>query len=403
MPTGTVKWYKADAGFGTISTDNGGPDLFVHHTRITGTGFRFLLAGEPVEFDVGEDPKKGSVAVNVRPPSSRLNGRVENFDHQKGFGTIKRSDSGELVFFHFKNILSTGQGRTTAEPGEEVQFTLGTRKTGALQALLVKRADSRAPLLRFADMGDDRKWLDLLSGKAEPENWNHSVSSGSNRYKPVLYSYIVHTFARLEQEDAGATGKKIAMGRAGASPYACFNTGLVTKHQEEIFALFSGKTPGQDGRKWRLAGFHAESDHAMLGKFERLPEIANYFDDASVLLYDRSCELYIDVEHIIQDNIKRFPEELRSKEHLARNSLHAARVQTGKRVNRNYKAAVPQFHRGAVQLLLPLCLVEPARADLALVVTKHDRQYRGETVLTLDMAYNNARLICRPDSDWLKA
>ena len=55
-----------------------------------------------------------------------------------------------------------------------------------------------------------------------------------------------------------------------------------------------------------------------------------------------------------------------------------------------------------IQLLLPLCLNQPDRADLALVVDKVGNSYRGNTVLTLDMAYRNARLITRPDSDWLR-
>ena len=62
---------------------------------------------------------------------------------------------------------------------------------------------------------------------------------------------------------------------------------------------------------------------------------------------------------------------------------------------------LPQYHRGQLQLLLPLCLSRPEQADLALVVVKVEQVYRGSTVLTLDMAYNNARLIARPDTEWL--
>ena len=54
-----------------------------------------------------------------------------------------------------------------------------------------------------------------------------------------------------------------------------------------------------------------------------------------------------------------------------------------------------------MQLLLPLCLLKPDVADLALVVARVGDAYHGSTVLTLDMAYNNARLLARPDSEWL--
>jgi hypothetical protein len=53
-------------------------------------------------------------------------------------------------------------------------------------------------------------------------------------------------------------------------------------------------------------------------------------------------------------------------------------------------------------LLLPLCLNTKAKADLALVIEKENGVYRASTCLTLDMAINNARLIAKPDDEWLK-
>jgi hypothetical protein len=72
------------------------------------------------------------------------------------------------------------------------------------------------------------------------------------------------------------------------------------------------------------------------------------------------------------------------------------------RVRRNYKAAIPQYYRGKIQLLLPLCLTQPDVADLTLVVENHGAFYLASTCLTLDMAYNNARQLARPDRDWLQ-
>jgi CspA family cold shock protein len=60
---GTVKWFSEEKGYGFIQRE-GGPDVFVHHTAIQGTGFRKLKEGERVEFDVVEDPK-GLKAQNV--------------------------------------------------------------------------------------------------------------------------------------------------------------------------------------------------------------------------------------------------------------------------------------------------------------------------------------------------
>jgi len=64
METGVVKWFSEEKGFGFITPDNGGKDLFVHHSGIAGRGFKALQEGQKVEFEVGEG-QKGPCATNV--------------------------------------------------------------------------------------------------------------------------------------------------------------------------------------------------------------------------------------------------------------------------------------------------------------------------------------------------
>ena len=67
MNTGTVKWFNADKGFGFISNDNGGDDVFVHFSSIMIEGFKTLDEGQKVQYDVEQDPKNASKmrAINV--------------------------------------------------------------------------------------------------------------------------------------------------------------------------------------------------------------------------------------------------------------------------------------------------------------------------------------------------
>ncbi len=68
--TGKVKFFDSVKGFGFITPDQAGDDLFVHQTSILAQGFRSLAEGEPVEFDVSEDKSKGKTfATNVTGPN----------------------------------------------------------------------------------------------------------------------------------------------------------------------------------------------------------------------------------------------------------------------------------------------------------------------------------------------
>lgn len=64
--TGTVQWFSSEKGFGFIEPDDGGKDLFVHHSEIKMDGYRSLEEGQAVEFDVGQG-QKGPCATNVIP------------------------------------------------------------------------------------------------------------------------------------------------------------------------------------------------------------------------------------------------------------------------------------------------------------------------------------------------
>ncbi len=66
MATGTVKWFNDSKGFGFITPDDGGDDLFAHFSAIVSTGFKTLKEGQRVSFEITQGPK-GKQASNIQP------------------------------------------------------------------------------------------------------------------------------------------------------------------------------------------------------------------------------------------------------------------------------------------------------------------------------------------------
>ena len=160
---------------------------------------------------------------------------------------------------------------------------------------------------------------------AEPENWDYRLTK-SDRSKPILYSYLRYTFARLEEED------KVQTTPDGL--FAAFNTGLVTINQKEIYAFFR-PNPKPDRQPWKLIGFRQGTDRDFLSAFGgSLPALADYFEDPTVLLYDRRLELHVNIDHVLE-RIDRFPESLAI---ITTRPLSSSRAQKCSAERRGYTA-----------------------------------------------------------------
>lgn len=199
------------------------------------------------------------------------------------------------------------------------------------------------------------------------------------------------------------------MGFTPANSHACFNTGLVTKNLEPIFAFFeANRNPNPNGghSPFCFKAFLRKSDYQLLKTFPDVrPDIADFFQKPEDLIFDPRCKLIPQIDHIIQDNLNRFPAHIQCLDsNEIRRRLDGAIEEVKKRVKTNYKLAVPQFYNNRIQLLLPLNMTPGSpNPDLALAIHKISQDtYTARTCLTLKMAYNNARLIVKPQSVWLK-
>lgn len=239
--------------------------------------------------------------------------------------------------------------------------------------------------------------LNYLANMAQAEQWDYKGTTD----KQILYNYLCYTYDRIKMENkVEITDDKSAM---------CFNTGLLTEHGADIYAYFvkNNNSYRKEGQNWFLYGFKQRSDSEMR-VFIKYPDIADYFTSPADFIYDKTMELSIDYDHIIDDNYDRFVSVGLTDKYMINGLLENAVKRIVEKVKRNYKLAIPQYYtdkttnESKIQLLLPLFLQSKDVADLALVVDKGEYRYIGKTILTLEWAYVNSRRIVRPDVDWLK-
>ena len=304
------------------------------------------------------------------------------------------------------------------------------------------RRDSPGKMLeRFAFLGSWSSFLGQLADKALPEVW--SFEGEDQRDYAILQKYIQYTFYRLNLEDKVCISEDERI--------AAFNTGLVDEHYDDIYACFVPNLSDVPGAaKWRFQDFCTAAGRGtgkwLVDAFNPLPQPASYFERKEDLLFDLDKDILPDFHHIIVDNTKRLPLDfLREEFHgypeavalvddaakavdrfqrdgimsrisqllddnsklfnRLRNRLQDAIDLAIKQVRWNYKTAIPCFFptRNVMSLMLPLCLEDDGRADAALVVElTRSGVYQGQTILTLQQAYLDARLVCRPNSEWLQ-
>lgn len=418
MPSGILKTSFNERGFAFIDGSehgDGGQDIFLHIRGLAnGEESDRYVRGVRVEFDLElvdigghEKPQarnvrlvEGAVEADRAPELAKvdLRGRLK-FWHANGYGFLKDEDSGDDFY-----VSSTSVPGRYLRNGDIVEFDVEKQEHDRSQAVNIRVVGwnpTDDPFDDQLDMGNPR-WVEQLAAEAEKEPWNYPENPAQDSFA-ILRSYIKYTFLRLNDLESHVPV-------TGDGTYLSFNTGLVTSFQEPIFAVFSRRPEDQVGPPWRLRGFERASSASFLRLFgANIPPLAWYFDEPSQLVYDTGASLNVNVEHVPHDP-DRFPEALRkmSPQELA-GLVNARAPEAIERVRRNYKTAIPQFYRDGrsgqskMQLLLPVALLSRDRVELALAVDRLGPDvYLGRTVLTLDWAYNNARLLTRPDTDWLR-
>jgi cold shock CspA family protein len=387
-----------------------------------------------------------SSAGSSEPSESRQFAEVKFFLAEKNYGFLLNPAGGKDILIHRNGVIDG----TVPQKGAVYWFELGEdhqRRPCAVNASL-KLAATAAPIpaadpdtkelfdwafIPLFSRESTSKAISDLASLALTEDWRYRESPAEEFDEfGILRNYIKFTFARLRHEGKVITGDR----------FATFNTGLVDRFYEPIFALFEKNDRATPPWKWRsfCVSGQGEEGKLLARTFEPLPKAASYFTKIDDLYFDAEAPFDEDLDHIVLDGIRRdrYPhafletyaggfsldEYLSNRDSYLtdiaervnqddamyrrlRNRLKDAILLARKRVSWNYRAVVPQYYpkHNLMSFLLPISLLDDTKVDAALVVQSMrvdgKLRYQGYTIYPLAYAYRNARLVAKPISDWL--
>lgn len=233
--------------------------------------------------------------------------------------------------------------------------------------------------------------LEELSELAEPEIWTHRP----NQPLHILKHYIMDTFKKSSEKNLiiyGSTGK-----------HAAFNTGLLTSHGDDIIGLFEENTR-PNSQKWYLKGFYEKTNWEYLKAFNEIPPLVTFHVSFEDYYFNPDLKIHFNVAHIVEDNKKRLLDTLKFDDDSSLlMMLKGAWELTLPRIRRNVRMVIPQYYNNKISYLVPIFFdIKGEKVTMAMAVEKlENNQYRANTIFTLEMAYAQARLVMRPEADWI--
>ena len=253
-------------------------------------------------------------------------------------------------------------------------------------------------------------FLEVIAVSAVPEPWGFSGRTCSCKY-PILKSYLENIFCKLRKEAAEGKANKIVYSADGQ--HILFNTNLPDTFGNDILILAEvrKKSNGEEyyeNPSMSKSGIYGRRQYGF--RDEAKPEPATFFEDVNEVIFQSGWQIDANFDHlfhIIQDNRSRFPKEYQSKNPAEVAGDLEKAIELAKRMaKRNFKYIAPMYRpqKNGIQLLMPIYLNGSYKQapDFALVLTPEDGIYLPETILPIEGAYQNARLIAMPDEAWLK-
>lgn len=243
------------------------------------------------------------------------------------------------------------------------------------------------------------------------DSWGFSQDRFKKKHPgevPKLRNYLNYTFTRLLTLEQSNPGNFFLY--SADDDWVCFNTGLQNNHAVDLIAIFQRYRNKGDGNTvkpdWVYKGCFPSNDNYVRVRFSTsVPEIAWYSMDSKDFVFDTSYTLDKDSFDHLFDRAKERSGLSNASDEVVRNYLRGAIENLVPKIRRNYKVAIPIYYveEKRMQLLLPFASASSTEDVSCFLVERNDstKSYGLKTIFDLDQAYFAARLITRPDKDWL--
>lgn len=311
---------------------------------------------------------------------------------------IKASTGEEIVGLFFRNPKRQSYEGVTWTTSGNVKAEVSMVRRPRLGSIYFTSGDELA------------SFLGSVAGRAVPEPWDIAGKNGGDRFQ-ILRSYICNIFGRLRREAAEGKPCKIVYSQDGQ--HILFNTNLSDTFGIDIL-IMSDVRKKVNGEEYYenpsifLSGLKGKRQYRFSDDANPVP--ATFFEDVNEVVFQSFWEIdtnYEQLSHIIQDNRNRFPREYQGRDaQEVAGDLQKAIDLARRMAKRNFKYIAPMYRpqTNRIQLLMPIYLSGSYKKapDFALVLTPDDGIYAPETILSIEMAYQDARLITMPDESWLR-
>ncbi len=259
--------------------------------------------------------------------------------------------------------------------------------------VLVEEENKEMTLTEFANCGSTdgfKKMIDYLANIAENEKWTFNENPNS-----ILIKYLKGTFKQCYKQN------KLLY--SCDNNYVCFNTGLLTPNGNDILAIFE-KNNYPNAQIWRLKSFRDKTERLYMDIFDGVPDMATYTENFEELYFNPNYEIVISSDHILDDNWERISEVIPLSKNIVKSLMVGVVEETKRKIKRNLRLVVPQFYNNKIMYLMPINIPidDEQYVTMALAVElTSTKQYRANTIFTKEMAYEKARLLMKPESNWL--